>query len=251
MKIQLIRHATLLVTFHGQTLIVDPMLSDKGTMPAVFNTANQVANPLVSFPFDVEPLLSSLDGIIVTHLHPDHLDAAALERLPKHVPLFCQPCDVEQLTAHGFKQVLPVESTVSWQGISLSRTGGQHGTGEIGQMMGNVAGFVLEATDEPTTYIAGDTIWCEDVKNAIDRFHPSVIAVNAGAAQFLVGDPITMDANDVASVCRYAPGAHILPVHLETWNHCFLTRAALQESLQAAGLTEQVTILADGAVFTR
>ncbi|NQX39444.1 hypothetical protein SAMN05421820_102179 [Pedobacter steynii] len=47
------------------------------------------------------------------------------------------------------------------------RTGGQDGVGEIGKMMGIVSGYVIRHEQE-MVYIAGDTIWCDEVKAALD-----------------------------------------------------------------------------------
>jgi hypothetical protein len=57
--------------------------------------------------------------------------------------------------------------------------------------MGRVSGFILKAVGEPTMYITGDTIWCEEVKKALDIYRPEVTIVNAGGARFITGDPIT------------------------------------------------------------
>ena len=35
--------------------------------------------------------------------------------------------------------------------------------------MGKVSGFVLKYIGQPTLYIAGDTIWCDEVENAIKK----------------------------------------------------------------------------------
>lgn len=249
MKIQLIRHATLLIESNGKKLLLDPMLSEQGAQPPVVNTANTLTNPLVPLPFDIDELLTEIDGIVVTHLHPDHLDEAAIQRLPKHLPVFCQPCDVATLSQYGFSQTMPVTIEVEWEQIRITRTGGQHGTGEIGIMMGPVSGFVFAAAGEPVLYVAGDTIWCEEVADALARYQPAFVVVNAGAAEFLQGGPITMNAADVIKVCQHAPDAHVLPVHLDTWNHCLEKRVVLHEALKAAELLNRVTILADGEVF--
>jgi hypothetical protein len=47
------------------------------------------------------------------------------------------------------------------------RTGGRHGTGEIGEKMGPVSGYVLRGPGEPVVYIAGDTVWCPEVAAAL------------------------------------------------------------------------------------
>lgn len=246
MHIQLIRHATLKLTYGGQTFLVDPMLSAAHTLPTTPNTPNPVANPLVELPFSVEEVLEGVDALIVTHTHPDHLDAEAVSKLPKHLPLFCQPPDEEKLRQLGFEQVIVVEDETNWQGIQLRRTGGQHGTGEIGKQMGPVSGFVLRGNGEPTYYLAGDTIWCEEVEQAIQTDQPNVITLFGGAARFLVGDPITMTKEDIAKVAHAAPHSQIVVAHMETWNHCLLSREELREYVAKKTLSGQVHVPEDG-----
>jgi L-ascorbate metabolism protein UlaG (beta-lactamase superfamily) len=190
-------------------------------------------------------LLRETEAVLVTHTHRDHWDARAVALIPKNKTIFCQPADAAKIQAQGFTQVQPVEDTFSWRGISLHRTGGRHGTGEIGQQMGPVSGFVLQENDQ-SVYIAGDTVWCPEVADALTKHQPKVVVVNAGAAQFLQGDPITMTAEDVAAVCRHAPRANVVAVHLETVNHCLLTRQALRDSLAEQHLSGRVRIPADG-----
>lgn len=84
------------------------------------------------------------------------------------------------------------------------------------------------------------------MEEALDAHEPDVVVVNAGAARFLEGDPITMTAEDVAGVCRAAPEALVVAVHMEAINHCLLTRAELGEELRRAGLADRVEIPADG-----
>lgn len=249
MEVRLLRHATLLVTVGGRRLLVDPMLSPAGAMDPVANAGDDRRIPLVDLPLDEAALaafLATVDGVLVTHTHRDHWDARAAELLRRDLPLFCQPPDAATFAAAGFTAVTPVEETARWGDITLARTGGHHGTGEIGRRMGPVSGFVLRAAGEPALYIAGDTIWCPEVVNALGAHRPDVVVLNAGAAQFLTGDPITMTADDVIAVCEAAPAARAIAVHLETVNHCRLTRAALRAALDAAGLAGRVSIPADG-----
>lgn len=246
MHIQLIRHATLKLTYGGHTFLVDPMLSSAHTLPTTPNTPNQVSNPLVELPFSVEKVLEGVDALIVTHTHPDHLDVEAVSKLPKHLPLFCQPPDDEKLRQLGFEQVIVVEDETNWQGIQLRRTGGQHGTGEIGKQMGPVSGFVLRGKEEPTYYLAGDTIWCVEVEQTLQTDQPKVITLFGGAARFLVGDPITMTKEDIAKVAQAAQGSQIVVAHMETWNHCLLSRKELREYVTEKSLSGQVHVPDDG-----
>jgi L-ascorbate metabolism protein UlaG (beta-lactamase superfamily) len=247
MRLRLIRNATLVIRAGGHCVLVDPMLDPAGARPPVAHTANPVRNPLVELPEPAEVVVSGLDAVFITHLHRDHLDEEAIRLLPKEVPVFCQPEDAERLRGHGFADVRPVEDALEWKGVRIARTAGRHGTGAIGEQMGPVSGFVLAVPDEPVLYLAGDTIWCDEVVAALERHRPDVVVVNAGGARFLEGDPIVMTADDVVAVARHAPAARVVAVHLEAINHCFLTRADLHQRLHDEDLAERVTVPEDGA----
>jgi len=217
MQIHFIRHATSIVRMGAVTILVDPMLSRAGAMDPVQNAANERRIPLVELPLDDEALqraLGQVDLVLVTHTHRDHWDARAIELLPKGLPVLCQPEDSARIGDVGFSSVAPIEAELERRGVRFARTGGRHGTGEIGQRMGPVSGFVLRLGGEPSLYIAGDTIWCPEVADALERHRPDVTIVNAGAAQFLTGDPITMTAADVGQVCRTLPSTRVIAVHM-------------------------------------
>lgn len=242
MKIQLARHATLLLDYHGKKWLVDPMLSDVGVNPPIPKTPNQLRNPLVPLAVPFEELLQ-VDALLITHTHADHYDAAAAERLPKNLPLFCQPPDVEKFLAAGFTDVRPIEDERFFEGTRISRTGGEHGTGAIALALAPVSGFVLEAESEKTLYIAGDTVWCPFVRDALDAYQPQVIVINAGGARFNMGDPITMTHLDIQRIEQHAPQAQVIAVHLESINHCVQTRADLRAAL---GTENRTLIPEDG-----
>jgi L-ascorbate metabolism protein UlaG (beta-lactamase superfamily) len=249
MKIQLLRHAAMLITLNGQKLLVDPMLTEAGTAEPIKTRGNSYRNPLVELPLDrndLQTLLHSIDAVILTHTHFDHFDETAAQLLPKDTPVLCQPVDEEKMKSFGFHEVIPIHAFLEWEGISITRTGGRHGKGLIGKAMGCVSGYVLKVSGEPTLYIAGDTIWCREVKQALQAYKPDVAVVFAGAAQFDKGSPITMTAADVEKVCRECPDTRVVAVHMEAINHCLLTRSALSEFLSERNLEGQVSIPQNG-----
>ena len=245
MRIQLLRHATLLITVNNKKLLVDPMLSTAGVMPPIDNSPNSDRNPLVEL-MAPPNFLQEIDAILLTHTHRDHLDEVAIKQLPKNKPILCQPEDDEMLRKSGFLNVCPIDTMFHWGQIKLTRTGGQHGTGTIAEKMAPVSGYVLNAIGEPLLYIAGDTIYCKEVEDIITKFQPALVVVNAGGARFNIGDPITMTKEDVVNVCRKAPHAKVIAVHMEAINHCLLSRAELRNHLEREDLSNQVFIPCDG-----
>jgi L-ascorbate metabolism protein UlaG (beta-lactamase superfamily) len=253
MEYKLIRHATSVIQFGGLRLLIDPMLSPVGALPPVPRTPNMRANPLVALPIEDEKLddwLLGMDAILVTHTHPDHFDKEAEKRIRKEIPIICQPEDVNRFKRLGFTEIHPVMEELIWKGITIFRTGCQHGKGIIRVRMGPVSGFVLRSEKEPILYIAGDTIWCPEVENALKKYKPDIVIVNAGAARFLLGGRITMSGCDISPIARRLPNAKIIAVHMEAYNHCLLSRKRLREFADRKEWSERIFIPNDGATFS-
>ena len=226
-SVQLVRHATLLVRTGGTTFLVDPMLAAAGARAPIPNTPNERRNPLVDLP-DVD---LDADAVVVTHTHADHLDDAAAAALDHGLPVFCQPGDVDAISARGFEDVRPVGGVTAFERVRLTRTDGVHGHGPVAEELGPVSGFVFEAADEPTVHVAGDTVWCNAFAAELDRHAPAVVVLNTGGARFVGSQPITMTAEDVRAVRAAVPDATLVCVHLEAFNHCLLSRADLRAAV--------------------
>jgi len=230
--IRLVRHATLLIELAGTTFLVDPMLDPAGARPPIAGTPNERPNPLVGLPMAAADVVAAADAVLVTHLHQDHLDETAVWLVREAgLPVLSQPGDGATLRERGLADVTEVAPEATHGGVALHRTGGRHGHGELAAKMGQVSGFVLRAPREPAVYVAGDTVWCDEVEAALTAHRPDVVVVNAGAATFTGAPPITMDAADLLRVADAAPDALVVAVHLEAINHCLEGREALRAAV--------------------
>lgn len=245
MKIQLIRHATLVLTMKEKKILIDPMLNPKHTLEAIEHVPITDKNPLVDLPFKAETILDC-DGILITHTHRDHFSGLTPDQLPERIPLFCQPEDEEKIKESGFQTVIPVTDSLEWEGITLTRTKGRHGYGDIAAKMAPVSGFIISSHNEPVVYLTGDTVWCTYVKNALLKYRPQIVIGYCGEAKFSYGRPITLNAQDVLSICRQARNSKVVAVHMEAWNHCRLTRKELREYTQKHHIDNRVYIPEDG-----
>jgi L-ascorbate metabolism protein UlaG (beta-lactamase superfamily) len=244
MQIQLIRSATLRIEYAGHTFVIDPYLAAKHSRPSL---AGKSPNPLVDLPCSPLKVIAHAEMIVISHLHSDHFDPTAQELLPKYIPVLCQPEDKAEIEAKGFRYVIPVVDAVNWQGITITRTSCQHGTGEVLKEMGNASGFVFSSLNEPTVYWTGDTIWYEAVADIIFRTRPDVIITHSCGALWGNGVLIVMDAEQTLAVCRAAPNSTVVATHMESLDHATLIREALRRFADANGIgPEKILIPLDG-----
>ena len=248
MKIQLVRNATMKIYYAGKTILADPMLSKKGEIQSFAGIA---PNPTIELPISVDDIINDINAVLISHTHPDHLDKPAMELLYKQLPVFCQKPDENLLKENGFLNVTVVEKSVIWENITITKTGGKHGSGDILQMMGEVSGFILQAKGEPTVYWIGDAIWGEEVENAIKTYNPDIIITHSGGAVIPGHNPILMDANETITVLKSAPNAKVVAIHMEALDHCTVTRNSLREWADNNGIEkERLFIPNDGETIT-
>lgn len=254
MKIRLLRHATFLLSIGNKNIIVDPMFMPAGMKNSIptRKKGKGKSNPLVELPVDeneLKEIINSLDAVLITHMHSDHFYETDNAFLAKDTTILCQPTDLAKLNQLGFKNVNPIDKNDVWKGINITRTNCKHGGIVLSRMNGEGSGFVLNANEEPSIYISGDTIWTSDVKKTLLEHKPDISILFAGGAQFPIGRSITLNKADIEKVCKYAPNTEVLVVHMEAFNHCLLTRKELKDYLSKKQLLSRVKILDDGEVF--
>lgn len=251
MKIQLIRNATLKLHYAGKVLLVDPMLCPKDSFPPFVKGLQ--TNPTVELPLGPAEVLAHVHATLVTHSHPDHFGPLAQKLLPKDLPLFCTPADAGLPAFKAFPNRTVVEEKLEWQGISIQRIAGQHGSGPVLQFMGEVSGYILRAEGEPSLYIVGDSILTEEVRKTVEEEQPDIIVCNSGGG-ILPGFekfPVLMDESATVAVAKAAPNAIVLAVHLESIDFCRVTRKSMRECAAEKGIApERLLIPRDGEEMT-
>ncbi|MFK7676428.1 MBL fold metallo-hydrolase [Priestia megaterium] len=252
MKINQIRNATIIVEYANKKFLIDPMLAEKGTYPPFPNSARQdQKNPVVSLPTSVENIIKDIDAVIVTHLHLDHFDEAAQRILTKDIKMFVQnEEDATEVRNAGFQNVEVLQEDTVFEDIRLIKTKGEHGRGEILKLAGLVCGVVFKHQSEKTLYVAGDTVWYDEVQKVIDTHKPEIIVVNGGDNQFFKGGSLVMGKEDIYKVYKAAPNSQIIIVHMEAVNHWNLSREELKSFINEKGTASNVSVPDDGESYT-
>ncbi len=232
MQIHQIRNATIIITYNNKKFLIDPWLMPKDYMEGFEAGLNSnIRQPRVELPISIEEIVD-VDAVILTHYHPDHWDEFAAKALNKNIPFFVQSKDDFNIIKNlGFNDVRIIEEVSDFAGIKLYKTDCQHGRREIIKplceqvgMPYDSMGIVFKSENEKTLYLAGDTIFCNEVKCALDKYKPDVIIVNACGATTITGEKIIMDCDDIKAISDYAPNTIIVASHMDTVSHLTVTR---------------------------
>ena len=248
MQIQLIRNATLRIRYNNHVILVDPFFAPKHSGESLKGISR---NPMVDLPMSPKSIMDDVDLVIVSHLHLDHFDPIARRLLPKNLKIFCQPVDREKIAEDSFTDIVPLHNSITWNGITITPTVGNHGTGEWVKKMGSVMGFILESESEPTVYWVGDTVLIDEVEENIEIYKPQVIVTHSAGAEFEENSPIIMDAIQTVKVCESAPDAQVIAVHMDTLDHATITRNDLRAVANKSSISDtQLLIPQDGECIT-
>lgn len=254
-QLQQIRNATAKISYAGKTFLVDPFLAKKGAYPGFEGTFNsKLRNPLIDLPMPVQDVLKGVDAVIVSHTHLDHWDGGAHAFIPKAIPLFVQhEQDAKLIRGQGYTDVRILGDNSEFDGVQLTKTGGQHGTDTMyvnkamAQRLGTAMGIVFRAPGLKTIYLAGDTVWRGDVDRALAQFKPDLIVLNAGDARVIgYTGSIIMGKDDVLHAYQAMPKATIIATHMDAINHMTLSRKELRDYVRQHGIEDRVRIPADG-----
>src|SRR5262245_26484561 len=241
MKLRLFRNATLKLDYAGRTVLIDPYLAPRHSLPSF---TGRSPNPMVELPTSIDEILRGVELVVVSHLHTDHFDKVAKEVVPKDLPLICRPGDETTILEAGFTDVRPLLDVFDWNGLVFARCEGSHGLGPVVQKMGPVMGFTLAAQDEPMIYWTGDTVLYPPVIKTIKDTSPDIIVTHSCGAKW-DGDLIVMDAEQTIVTCELAKTARVIAVHMEALDHATVTRAELRHAADGRKISTQRLLIPD------
>ena len=136
---------------------------------------SQAKMPLVGLPMSVNKIL---DGVDASHRYPyprDHWDETAARSIPKKLPVYVQhQADAAKIRSQGFTDVRVLNGSAVFNGVTISKTGGVHGTEamyanpQLAEILGDAMGVVFQSNGHKTAYIMGDTVWSGRCKQSIE-----------------------------------------------------------------------------------
>jgi len=236
-----------------KVFLLDPMFRPAGVTHKLKTTHYPEKPPLTNLPADPDEIMKGVQAILLTHVHPGHIDQEAADHIPKDMPFYTQNLNDKDLVRnYGMKKTQTINMTLSthFEDVDIIRIPGRHGDGKIQHVlntMQNSSGIVLRKEGEKTVYITGDTVWCRGMQDGLG-YHPDVIIAYLGYAHG-EGMHITMGTEDLERLQSAAPQAKIVCVHMETFENQELTREALRAYAYRKGFLDQLIIPENGDVI--
>ena len=256
-----IRNCTEKLTYCGMNFLIDPFFTPKGHYPGFSmcptKEQKEIRLPMVDLPISIDEIMKDIVAVLVTHTHVDHWDEYTAKYIPKDLPIFVQNAGDKKLIAgQGFTDVRVLGIGVPFKGITLTKTGGQHGSDEIlsdtkvAEFFGDCMGIVFKAPGQKTVYFAGDTVWHDYVELALKKHKPDIIVLYAAQAIYegLAGSSI-MGPDDVKKCYEFCKDAKIIPIHMNSFAHCLYTIEKMKKFVEENNMKDRVIVPEDGEIL--
>ncbi|MEO8199019.1 MAG: MBL fold metallo-hydrolase [Gemmatimonadota bacterium] len=217
-------HATVLINFLGTWLITDPALARR---IGVRFAGITIGPRRITRPGLTVRDIPSLDLILISHAHMDHLDLATLGQLPRQTPVVTHRGVGDLLKR--FDQVTEVGwgEHLEQAGVSIEGIGARHwGARTITDRQRGFGGFLLEKEGRRILF-AGDTAYT-NAYTAIARGGPVDLAIlPIGAYDPWIANHASPE--EAWAMSRDMQARFVLPVHHSTFR---LSREPLEEPLR-------------------
>lgn len=249
MKITQIRNATLILEISDKTILVDPMLAKKASLPKLRYFQSNQRNPLVDLPEKFYQLEMQIDYALITHCqkgHFDHLDRAGVRWLKKHeIKTFCTKHDDNYLSKKGIITQVFSEKFGPFLNGSIQQIAAKHTTGWLTPFMEHGVGYFIQQDNEPSLYLMGDTILTDEIREFIQLKQPNYIVAPTGMAKLDIGAPLLLNEKEIIELASLSDGT-IIANHMDALDHCRISRQDLKAILRTQGLENRFIIPDDG-----
>src|SRR6266851_8219017 len=236
-----IGHASFLVQTHEVNVLIDP----------IWSMWLKVIKRLKQPGFHIHHL-PSIDFVLVTHAHFDHLDRRTLRRVAANQPIVV-PTGVGNLVHDlGFHIVHELDywQTVQLGPLKISLTPCHHwGARFLADLHRAFGGFVI-MVDGRTIFHCGDSAYFPGFKEIGDRYRIDVALLPIGAYEAPSGREVHMNPEEAVKAFLELRAKTLIPMHYGTFRLGFEPLHEPPQRLLASarthGIEEKVLVMTEG-----
>jgi L-ascorbate metabolism protein UlaG (beta-lactamase superfamily) len=201
-------HATVLVELDGVRLLTDPLLR------------RRVAHLRRVVPIDADDLLS-VDAVLISHAHYDHLDLPSLRRLDRRAHAVV-PRGLGRLVRKlGFERVTEMEEgdEIDVRGVTVRATRADHDSERVFGVRTEALGYAVIGTRR--LFFAGDTDLFPELEGLVQNLDLALLPIWGWGAD--LGRGRHLDPEKAAEAARLLRPRAAVPIHWGTYAPLHLT----------------------------
>ncbi len=203
-RITFVGHSTVLVELGGTRLLTDPLLR-----PRLLNVIHRHA------PAPDPAVAEAIDGVLVSHMHHDHLDFPSLKRFPRDVRVVVPAGGARTLRRRGFKNGVELSEgeTTAIGATRVTATKAVHEGRRLkfGPVV-QALGYEIAAGDR-RLYFAGDTGFFDELAELAGRIEVALLPIAGWGPRLDEGHLNPRTAAEAAALIR--PRC-VVPIHWGT-----------------------------------
>lgn len=250
--------ATVLLRYAGFTILTDPNFLHSGEQVHIGYGlhSTRTTNPAIEI-----DELPPLDLIVLSHMHEDHFDRVAAQKLNKSLPIVSTRQAAAVLKEKGFSATYPLKV---WETLTVSKgeatlrvtaMPGKHAPSLLLPLFPPVMGSMLEFQTSTgkrllRLYITGDTLIFDQLKTIPQRYPEIDLALLHLGGTRVFGVLLTMDGEQGVEALSIISPATAIPIHFNDYTVFKSPLEDFKKAVAAAGLENRVRYLKHGDTYT-
>jgi len=236
-------HATVLIRLGHRFVLTDPNLS--GSILVI---------PRIT-PASLRPdQLPPLQLVLLSHLHPDHMDRATLRKLPRSTEVIFPPgaSSYLGLIRQSRKESVEFFKPIERGGLTVTAVPVKHVGGRfLVDALWNhgSAGYIIDGGGR-RVFFAGDTGYDEKAFRLIGERYPGIDLALVPIAPAHGGNPNHANPEEGLRIFRDVGARYMIPIHFEAYHSTAVPldepRRLLEEEVEKSGLKGRVFALHTG-----
>lgn len=245
--------ATTLIRYRGITILTDPNFLHRGEKVRLGYGLRSTRLTEPAIPIEDLP---DIDLVLVSHMHEDHFDRVASDKLDRGLPMISTPHATAVLSRQGFRST---HALATWQSIdvvkgsakvTVTSTPAQHGPPLVSSLLPPTMGSMLDFTTPDggrfRMWVSGDTLVHDRLREIPKRLPGVDLALIHLGGTRILGVLVTMGGAEGTEAVRIVKPRTVVPIHYDDYTVFKSPLDDFRRHMDAAGLGDRVVYLGRG-----